>query len=116
MGSRPLPPNQPALEMTTDAEVARLLIAHGAKVRYNDTTALHQARSGEVARVILAAGVEVNALNKYGHTPLHFAAMSARRDVAQTLLEAGADRTARDDSGKTPQMHAKDADLKRMLQ
>ena len=43
----------------------------------------------------LDAGVDVNASNKWGHTPLHLAASQGTAEGVQLLIAAGADITAK---------------------
>lgn len=47
--------------------------------------------STAAARVLLAAGAEVNAVNRYGGTALHFAAIRGAPEMVDLLLDAGAD-------------------------
>lgn len=59
-----------------------------------DRDALHEAaRLGDVAKVkaLLAKGADVNARNRFGATPLWFAAYKNRTEVVQVLLAAKAD-------------------------
>ena len=53
--------------------------------------------SAEMVTLLVRAGADVNARTESGRTPLHLALGSAA--VALRLLELGADREARDDSG-----------------
>ena len=54
-----------------------------------------------VIRVLLRAGAEVNTRNKFGWTPLHWAAEYAHYDAVRLLLLAGADPDAADGDGRT---------------
>ncbi len=60
-------------------------------------TALHAAADFgqlEIVRIIATTGVSFNIRDpRYGMTPLHFAGQSGRAEVAQLLLDNGADRT-----------------------
>ena len=106
---------------TNNAELARQLLELGANVNIakpNDgLTALHVAAGYnhvETARVLLAHGAEVNARTvfaagseytwgpHFGETPLHLACMFCGTDMVQLLLDAGADRDARDGTSAKP--------------
>ncbi|KAL1528485.1 hypothetical protein AB1Y20_009828 [Prymnesium parvum] len=57
----------------------------------------------EAVRWLLSReGVQRDGTNQAGGTPLHSAAAHARASVVSVLLEAGADPSAKDDSGETP--------------
>ncbi len=55
----------------------------------------------ETSRQIIY-GANINARNKDGATPLHLAALSGHRDVAELLISKGADIKAREKHGGTP--------------
>jgi ankyrin repeat protein len=58
----------------------------------------------EIARYLIEKGANVNARNKTGLTPLHFAADQSYPEpsIVRMLLERGADVEARDSVGLTP--------------
>ena len=62
---------------------------------------------GDLAEVerLLKAGADVNAKDKDGVTPLHWAATNPTPAVLEVLLKAGADVNAEDNDGRTP-LHA----------
>ncbi len=45
---------------------------------------------------------EVNAVDKDGQTPLHYAAEGGCKEIVQLLIAKGADINAKDNQGKTP--------------
>ena len=55
-----------------------------------------------VVRNLLDAGALVDALTKFGDTPLHFGAASGNEVRVQMLLDAGADIAQTDNEGSTP--------------
>ncbi len=65
---------------------------------------LSAAESGNVKEVsrLLVYGAYVNAKNNDDATPLHFAALSGYKDVAELLISKGADVKAREKHGGTP--------------
>lgn len=78
------------------AEAVRALLRFGSQASARDQhgeTPLHKAaREGHLSTVALLARVsDVNLGNHLGMTPLHWAALAGRRDVAKVLLECGAD-------------------------
>lgn len=87
-------------------EVARSLIRRGANVNARRPERadmpLHFAANAAVASLLIEAGAEVEGLDRWGRTPLHWAAQFGRADVVDLLLRAGArvDRPASD--GATP--------------
>lgn len=84
------------------AEVARLLIRAGADVNAQDhiygNTALHEAPDGATAQALIDGGADINRRNQDGQTPLM---LTLDTDVTRVLLRAGADKTIRDNRGKT---------------
>ena len=63
---------------------------------------IHDAAGGgniEAVKQHLAAGTDVNAKDKGGGTPLHFA---ATKEIAELLIAKGADVNAKDEDGWTP--------------
>jgi hypothetical protein len=60
-------------------------------------------KAGSIARVKqhLAAGTDVNAKDKRGRTPLHYAAANGHKEIAELLITKGADVNAKDDDGST---------------
>jgi ankyrin repeat protein len=75
----------------------------GAGVSDENGPAIH------VLSVLLGAGVTIAHTRSYGGgaTPLHLAALSGHKDLAEILLAHGADVNAKDNSGKTPLQLAK---------
>jgi ankyrin repeat protein len=61
------------------------------------------AHHGEVVRVLLAAGADVNAVDRFGYTPLLYAATIDFGDAetAKALLQAGANPNVPNKEGKT---------------
>lgn len=58
----------------------------------------------DVVNVLLAGGADVNAVDRFGYSPLLYAATIDFGDAetAATLLQAGADPKVKDKQGKTP--------------
>ena len=57
----------------------------------------YAARAGELGAVqtLIKAGAQVNIAENFGYTPLHEAAENGHREVAEALLSAGADQSAK---------------------
>jgi ankyrin repeat protein len=74
-------------------------------------------RGVEPVRALLAKSADVGLTDKEGLSALHYAAHSDYNvEIAQILLEHGADINARDAGGRTPLDHARAANLVRMPQ
>jgi ankyrin repeat protein len=69
-----------------------------------DTPLFYAAMFGrqDVARLLLAHGAKVNTRNTRGETPLHVAAAHGQPEMTKLLLQAGADSTLTNQSGDTP--------------
>ncbi|MCG5054193.1 MAG: ankyrin repeat domain-containing protein [Myxococcales bacterium] len=69
-----------------------------------------------IIRKMIAAGANVNQQGSKGRTPLMDAAWTGRKDVAELLLSAGANKMARDHEGKTAEDIARLGNRVEMLQ
>jgi ankyrin repeat protein len=68
--------------------------------------------------ILVTAGADPNKKDKYGMTPLHYAALGAHPDAIGILLKAGADPNATTSHGQTPAdmaRHGNDEDLAILL-
>lgn len=97
------------LHVAPNAQLAQLLLDHGASLTLKDKkvgdTALHSAAwrgHPEVCAFLLEKGLEVNVKNRLGYTPLHSAAAFGRIETAAILVANGADLNARNHDGWTP--------------
>ncbi len=71
------------------------------------TTARGHAPSQELIDILIDAGADLNAGTAKGNTPLHIAAYKGYTGVVSLLLARGADRTARNAGGLTPEALAR---------
>ena len=69
----------------------------------------------EVVKKLIQAGRDVNELDRWGETPLHYASRSGHVEVITALLTAGADKTIKSKIGLTPLGVAKNQDCKNAL-
>jgi ankyrin repeat protein len=99
---------------TWRVEIAQVLLDHGANAKLQaerGETALHVVSRGKhnnsqeegvgTARLLLERGADVNAWDKDGWTSLHFAALEGRVEVAQVLLDHGANAKLETEGGET---------------
>ena len=109
------------------AEVASILIAHGANVNASDNDSDTGESGGslacavmdghaDVAEVLLAHGADVNARDNSGITPLMDAAKFGHADVAELLIDHGADVNAKDKWGDTRLADADSSEMITLLQ
>lgn len=90
--------------VSNDTDAVRALLATGAALSVTDDdghTPLEVARDPDIARLLIAAGAPVS--SKGETTPLHRAVELGWTDVAEMLLERGADPGSRDRFGDLPQ-------------
>jgi ankyrin repeat protein len=90
-------------------DVVQALVEAGANVRLTESSGinlLHWAtitNRASVIPVLVKAGVPLNATDEFGYTPLMYAASVDEGDTStlKALLAAGADRSIRNDEGRT---------------
>ena len=95
-------------------DVARYLIKHGAEVNVSaagddgDSALMMATIRGNTGMVqyLISAGAKVNGRNRFGGTPLQWAAGLGYVDVAQYLISAGAKVDGKDRGGRTPLYYA----------
>ena len=83
---------------------AEILIAHGADVNARDKfghTPLFFVKSAYLTQVLVSGGADVNIRRDDGATPLYKAARTGSRQVARILIDSGADVNASQD-GTSP--------------
>ena len=100
-----------------DHETVRALLDAGADVHQISQTpmrnqALHAclalSKDAETVRLLIEHGADVNAAQTAGYRPLHQAAVAGRDDLVRMLVDAGADKSARCDRGKSAADYARD--------
>ena len=86
----------------TDPELVHAMIRDGADVNArnkNGITPLHWAKGIAVVQALIQDGADVNARDSQGNTPLFYAKAPSE---ATALIQAGADVNAKNNSGQTP--------------
>jgi uncharacterized protein len=106
-------------EVGGDPRLLDLTLAHGADVNakdsYNGTGLIRAAHRGhwQVVDRLIAAGTDLDHVNRLGWTALLEAVILGdggpdHQKVVKSLVDAGADRSVRDNGGKTALDHARD--------
>ena len=90
--------------------MAVTLATIAAAITYNEEEAN---KANEIAKLLISNGASVNAKDKNGYTPLHWAAKQGRKGVTEILIANGADVNSRSKGrffmkGKTPLRLAND--------
>jgi ankyrin repeat protein len=102
------------------AEVARVLLKHGADTKPRDELDLSPLEQVvleghvELTQVLLEHGADANAQDKEWSTPLYLASCWGDPAVAQILLSHGADVTAQCENNETP-LHRAEEEVARLL-
>ena len=77
-----------------------------------DFKTAQQTANLEAVTTLIQAGADVNVKDKYGKTPLHFAAQSSNNPkIVTILIKAGANVDARDQNGKTSLFFVRDNNI-----
>jgi len=95
------------------------LVRRGAQIHKEGWTPLHYACSGPdngVALWLLSQGAELEARSPNGSTPLMLASRYGAMDLAESLLEAGADPTLRNEQGLSALEFAQAAGRNKLVQ
>ena len=106
-------------------EITRELLAHAANPNLADVygwsplmRAVYEDRESVVKLLVQNPETDINHIGENGITSLHIATVQGNLKLAATLLNNGADRTIRDESGRTPYEIArfnKEAELQDLL-
>lgn len=108
------------------AEMVRLLLKYGADVNVRDTIlatplglAIYnpgkQSRIDIVTILLADKKTDLNLADRDNQTPLFWAAREGKPELVRLLLSAGADKTIKDKSGRTPLDITRNKDVRKML-
>lgn len=109
---------QQAVEAGNIQKIAHAL-AQGADINYvysNDNTLLHLTLDPDVADFLLSHGAHIDAQNRGGYTPLHYACQDNNIECAKVLLDQGANPFLQLTSGNEPISLATDQEVKDLVQ
>ena len=93
------------LWLNDESKTADLIRNHGGKTSKELIALSDAVRTGNIEDVKkhLSAGTDVNVKGGFADgTPLHYAAANGHKEIAELLIEKGADVKAKDEGGKTP--------------
>ncbi|MGL5956383.1 MAG: ankyrin repeat domain-containing protein [Brevinema sp.] len=88
-----------------DAPIVEYMIKRRADVTITNKeglSLLHLVSDPQLALLLIKNGADINAKNRIGSTPLHWAVSRNYEMIAKLLLEFGADPNAPDNNGNTP--------------
>lgn len=93
-------------------DIVRQLLTAGANPNLQDclNVAVRHSPTDTATRLLLEAGAVVDLPDRWGMTSLHSAAIRGRTARVKLLLEYGADRKIKDNSGKTAESYALEQD------
>jgi ankyrin repeat protein len=95
------------LHTVSSLEVAQALLKNGAKLeaesKNGNTPIFQHSDNAKITQYLIQKGAEINKSNRFGFTPLHFA---ETKEVAEILIDAGADIEAKNVREITPVMSA----------
>jgi ankyrin repeat protein len=101
--TKPITPPK-AVTANKGADPARGIKPKPPTTKAPDISILDAAKGGDIAAVKqhISTGADVNAREKWGVTPLHWAANWGHKEIAEILIAAGADVNAKDQNDYTP--------------
>ena len=72
-------------------------------------------RSIDIANMLVNKGANIDAMDKYGNTPLHIASECGSKDLVRYLISRGANKDAKNRDGKTAYDLAKSDEIQYIL-
>lgn len=76
-----------------------MIISPNDKAKMIMIECLHTDPNLELIQALITMGANVNWINEFSYTPLHFASINNKPEIARMLIDAGADLSVKDDSG-----------------
>jgi len=92
-----------------------MIISPNDKAKMIMIECLHTEPNLELIQALITMGANVNWINEFSYTPLHFASINNKPEIARMLIDAGADKSIPNRNGVIPYALTNTQELKKLL-